>query len=350
MAIAAGLYVERRPRPASATPAVTGPLAAPGGTNAIRIMAGAAAASYTDAFGAQWSKDSYFTGGTTAAAPYRNIARTRDPTIYLNRREGDFRYDIPLSPGVYEMRLFFAETVYGEGGVEGGGETSRLFSVFANDAPILTLFDVISDAAGSNTADVKVFKDIAPAADGYLHLRFVSQKAFAFINAMEILPGEGGRLRPIRFLARATGYTDTQGRAWSPDSYSLGGRLVLRTEEVKTTPDPGIYQSERYGNFSYAVPVAPGSYTVVLHFAESWHGPNRPEGGGSGSRIFDVLCNRTVLLQDFDIFTEARGDYRALVKTFTGLRPNAQGKLLLSFIPARNYACINAIEVLDEGR
>jgi hypothetical protein len=157
-------------------------------------------------------------------------------------------------------------------------------------------------------------------------------------------------LRPIRFLTRETGYTDSQGRVWSPDSYSAGGRIVVRQEEVTQTPDPGIYQSERYGNFTYAIPVAPGTYTLILHFAESWHGPNRPDGGGVGSRIFDVLCNRTVLLTDFDIFAEAKGGYRALQKTFSGLHPNAQGKLLLSFVPTRNYTCINAIEVLDESR
>jgi len=151
-------------------------------------------------------------------------------------------------------------------------------------------------------------------------------------------------------LTRASGYTDSQGRVWSPESYWSGGRVVIRQEEVKQTADPGVYQSERYGNFSYEVPVAPGSYMAILHFAESWHGPGREEGGGVGSRTFDVFCNRTVLLRDFDIFAEAKGDYRALVKTFTGLRPSAQGKLLFSFVPTRNYACINGMEVIDESR
>jgi hypothetical protein len=215
---------------------------------------------------------------------------------------------------------------------------------------VLEFLDVVSDAAGSNTADVKVFKDIEPAADGALHLSFISRKAFAFVNAIEIVPGERGRLRPIRMLARESGYTDTLGRVWVPDSYSAGGRIVMRQQEVALTPDPGIYQSERYGNFSYAIPVAAGSYSLILHFAESWHGPGRPDGGGAGSRLFDVFCNRAPLLRDFDIYAEAKGGYRALERRFTGLKPNAQGKLDLAFVPTRNYACVNAIEVLDEGR
>jgi hypothetical protein len=355
--VAAAVYFPRHgearagkaaPPAATASVSTLHPAAVSG--DAVRIMAGSTVRSYTDTFGAAWSGDRYFTGGTARTVPFRAIARTKDATIFLKYREGDFQYDIPLKPGVYEMRLFFAETNYGEGNVDGGGETSRLAEIVVNGRPVLEYFDVISDAAGYNTADVKVFKDIEPAADGLLHLGFVSRKAFAFVNAIEIVPGERGRLRPIRMLARESGYTDTQGRVWVPESYAAGGRIVVRQQEVAQTPDPGIYQSERYGNFSYAIPVAPASYTVVLHFAESWHGPGRPDGGGAGSRLFDVYCNRAPLLRDFDIFAEAKGGYRALERRFTGLKPNAQGKLELAFVPTRNYACVNAIEVLDEGR
>lgn len=336
------------PVSAMPVPAALRPAAAVEG--AIRIMAGSPAKEYTDASGAVWGADRYFNGGAAHTTPLRPIARTKDATIFLKSREGDFRYDVPLKPGVYEMRLFFAETNYGEGNVDGGGETSRLFDVAVNGRTALEYFDVISDAAGPNTADVRVFKDVEPAADGELHLQFISRKAFAFVNGIEIVPGERGRLRPLRFVARERGYTDTQGRVWLPDSLSTGGRVVMRQQEVSGAPDPGLYQSERFGNFSYAIPVAPGSYTMTLHFAESWHGPGRPDGGGVGSRIFDVSCNRAPLLRDFDIFAEAKGGYRALERRFAGLHPNAQGKLEVAFVPTRNYACVNAIEVLDEGR
>ena len=38
-----------------------------------------------------------------------------------------------------------------------------------------------------------------------------------------------------------------------------------------------------------------------------------------------------------------------MVRTFSGLRPNGQGKLLLSFSPSVDYAEIRAIEVIDEA-
>jgi hypothetical protein len=118
---------------------------------------------------------------------------------------------------------------------------------------------------------------------------------------------------------------------------------------VAGADDPELYRYERFGNFSYAIPVAAGGkYTVRLRFAEHWFGPGRTGGGGRGTRLFDVYCNGRTLLRNFDIFGEA-GSLRALDKSFRGLEPNAQGKLVIDFVPVRNYALVNAIEVLDEG-
>jgi hypothetical protein len=48
-----------------------------------------------------------------------------------------------------------------------------------------------------------------------------------------------------------------------------------------------------------------------------------------------------------DLIKEA-GENHPLVKKVTGLEPNAQGKLLLEFIPTRNYATLTAIEIMPE--
>jgi len=95
--------------------------------------------------------------------------------------------------------------------------------------------------------------------------------------------------------------------------------------------------------------VADGRYTVTLRFAETWFGPGKPSAGGAGSRIFDVYCNGIALLRNFDIFRAAGAAQRAVEKSFPGIAPNAQGKIELSFVPVVNYACVNAIEVVDDG-
>ncbi len=311
--------IEPRTPAAVANPQRAAGLATPGGT--VRIMAGSRTGNRLDSMGRTWSADQYYSGGGQSIDSFRTLLRTKDPTIYQNRRSGDFRYDIPLAPGLYEMRLFFAETKFGDGNLDGGGETSRLFRIAANGKTLLDLFDVILDAAGANTADMKVFKQISPSPDGFLHLQFQSQKDRAFLNAIELVPGDARKLHPIRFVARETGFTGSRGQAWLPESYVSGGRLVLRQEVVTGTPDPGIHQSERYGNFNYAIPVAAGRYTVVLHFAEQWFGPQRGDASGAGSRVFDVYGNGRTLLESFDIYKEAGGSFRAVEKSSAACAP-----------------------------
>jgi hypothetical protein len=56
------------------------------------------------------------------------------------------------------------------------------------------------------------------------------------------------------------------------------------------------------------------------------------------------------LRYNFDVFKEARGNFRGATFSAHGLEPDAQGKLNISLVPTRNYACVSAIEVLDESK
>ena len=357
LALVAGLIIVALVRsttasraPASRPAGRSGSAAAPGASDdeGIRIACGLKAPKYVDSLGNIWSGDKYFSGGKEWLTPADSIVRTRDTALFQTRREGpEFRYDIPLDAGAYELRLLFAERVFGTGNTAGGGETSRLFHVFANGVSLLDTFDVISDAGGSNTLDEKVFKDISPARDGFLHLRFVTFKENAIVNGIVLRPAPRGRMRPFRMVGGNTSVRDNSGRLWSGDQYSQGGQIVARTSNVAGTSFPEIYRTERYGNFNYAIPLAPGKYKLTLHFAENWFGPLNPGGGGEGSRVFDVHCNGITLLRNFDIFKAAGGEGRAVQRTFSVV-PNAQGKLLVSFMPVRNYASMSALEVEPE--
>jgi hypothetical protein len=173
----------------------------------------------------------------------------------------------------------------------------------------------------------------------------------AILNAIEIVPGIPGKMRPVRIIAQTNPYTDRSGQVWIPDLYASQGRLALHNRPVEQTPDPGLYYGERYGHFSYAIPVATGrQYGLTLHFAETYFGPQNSAQGGVGSRLFDVYCNGVALLRNFDIFKEAGGADRAVQKTFHALPASPAGKLFLTFVPVKNYACVNAIEVVDESK
>ena len=344
----------KKAKPAEGVAALT---ATEGGTvgalspaDEVRILAGYSKENYIDRRGKVWHGDRFFKGGQSGTST-QTVARTLDPTIFQQYRTGEFSYDVPLRRGVYEMRLYFAESEFSPTTFSGGGESSRVFSVEMNGKPLLIEFDIYRDAGGSNTAYERVFKDVVPASDGYLHLKFLpSFREKPILNALEIVPGIPGKLRPIRLVASEGSYTDSRGQVWSPDCWFLRGRLVSHKGPVENTADPDLYSTERFGNFDYAIPVAPGKYGVTLRFAETYFGEPNLGAGSKGSRIFDVYCNGVALLRNFDVFAEAGGANRAFDKTFHGLEPNAQNLLVLSFVPAMNYAEVNAIEVVDESR
>jgi hypothetical protein len=257
-----------------------------------------------------------------------------------------------LKPGTYELRLHFAETFYGPEGSAGGGEGSRIMTVLANGQPLLNDFDVLADSGGDRTAEVKVFPDISPAADGQLHLSFSAGKGDSgMLSAIEILPGIKGRIRPVRIVARDVPYYSNDSHWWSHDVYFKGGQLSASQEPATGTDDPEFYETERWGHFSYAIPVAPGRYTVTLHFIERNAGADSPDrkttSGNAEERVFNVFCNGRTILANLNLLDEA-GENPPLVKKVRGLEPNAQGKLLLEFVPVSRYAIVSAIEVVPE--
>jgi len=130
----------------------------------------------------------------------------------------------------------------------------------------------------------------------------------------------------------------------------MDGYTSTKRTHVSGTPDPDIFAAERYGHFTYAIPVdTRGRYTLILHFAESYFGPGASGAGGEGSRVFRVLCNGNAVLDNFDIYKEA-GNLHALTKTIYHLKPTTQGKLNITFEPILNNATVSGIEVVDESQ
>lgn len=317
-------------------------LANPISGNAIRILAGLTEGEYIDNSGRVWSRDQHFYGGAVFSRPEHLIFGTREQKLFRRGREGNFRYDIPLKPGVYELRLYFAETMFGETGESGfGGESTRYFDVLVNGQTVIHALDVIAEA-GASVANIKVLKDISPASDGMLHLSFLPLSYVPFLNAVEITPGMPARLQHIRMVAQAHGYIDKMGNLWEPDHrHGTGGQLVRPGNEATDVPDPGIYSGGRFGNLTYTIPVTSGRYGLRLHLSERW--PTIAKG-----RHFDILCNGIALERKFCTLKRTGSLTSGLVQTFDRLEPNHQGKLVLSLVPNPDFAFINALEVVDQ--
>jgi hypothetical protein len=308
----------------------------------LRLLAGYEGSPRIDSAGAYWQADRYFSGEAGFTRPDAPVARTSDPMLFEHWRTGNFSYDIPLPPGPYELHLFFVA-------LPPEDFRTQFFDVSANGQPLLKAFNISADALGANIADEKVFKDIYPDEDGFLHLKFVTDRSTPSLNAIEILPGLPHRQLPVRLVMQAAAVTDHNGNLWHPDNYFENGAVSDPPRQVSGTPDPALYAQERYGHFTYSIPVdTRGRYTLVLHFAELYWVPDASGSVGVGSRKFNVYCNGSTLLDNFDIFKEV-GSLHALTKTFHHLRPSPEGKLDLTFDPIVNYATVSAIEVIDES-
>ena len=299
---------------------------------------------FLDVDGTMWFGDRYFTGGAPFSQTGSQILRTFDQELYQTSRQGNFAYAIPLPQGVYELHLHFAEVFYAP---SVGADTQRRFDVAINGAPLMVGFDIAKDAGGVSIADEKIFKNVSPAKDGFLHLDFSSTRSQALLSGIEVLPGLAGKMLPVRIICSSHPGLDREGRLWKADRYFSGGRIAELPEPIQG-PSFGGFSSYRTGNFNYAIPVAGGDYQIMLVFAEPVHGHGALAAEGKGLRVFDVYCNGRTLMSGLDIFKEAGGAYRVIYKSFRHVKPDAQGKILLSFVPVVDYAVLLAIEVQEE--
>lgn len=126
----------------------------------------------------------------------------------------------------------------------------------------------------------------------------------------------------LRVNAGGPEYTDGGGNVWLSDvdgadpDYSINGSCenscVPIADPINGTEDDPLYQTERFNkNLQYAADVANGTYTVDLHFAEIFF-------NGAGSRVFDVIIEGNVVLDNYDIAAEVGGDV-AVVKRFENI-------------------------------
>ena len=125
--------------------------------------------------------------------------------------------------------------------------------------------------------------------------------------------------------------------AWGAD----GGKIIVREAvlPIRYTATPDLYRTERFGMKGYEFTLPNGTYTVTLHFAETFDNNIR-----EGARIFDVALNGRVVLEKFDPFREAGGFAIPVVMECAGQAVTG-GKLRIDFTALKDIPIINALEV-----
>jgi large repetitive protein len=141
-------------------------------------------------------------------------------------------------------------------------------------------------------------------------------------------------------------YFDLQQRRWLADQYFINGTPMTDGGDlIANTNDDALYQSERFGDFTYVIPVPIGNlYTVTLHFCELFFGDTP-----IGQRLFDVLIQNVMVLEDFDIVVAAGGSNTAHTQTFANINV-PDGLLTIEFKMADPIAAnnpqVSAIQVV----
>ena len=145
---------------------------------------------------------------------------------------------------------------------------------------------------------------------------------------------------PIRIKAgTALPIKDSEGNTWLADKGFADGDTIERPDlKIANTTSPAIYWAERYNMTSFTWPLPNGSYTVKLHFAETYDGITGP-----GQRVFSFNVAGHEF-KDFDVWAKAGGPLRAYVETVPVTITD--GKLLITFTPNVENPQINGIEIL----
>src|SRR5579885_2007435 len=320
-------------------PGSTTPTPTPG-AGSVQINAGGPAAS-------PFIADTDFSGGSTAsvsnAIDTSGVTNPAPQAVYQSNRYGNFTYTIPglTASGSYTVRLHFAEEYWTTAG-------KRVFNVNINGTQVLTNFDIFATAGGEYKAVVEQFSATATGS-GTIAIQFVTVTDNAQVNGIEVLAP--GSTTPTPTPGAGSVQINAGGPAASPfvaDTDFSGGSTASVSNAIDTSgvsnPAPqAVYQSNRYGNFTYTIPglTANSSYTVRLHFAEEYWTT-------AGKRVFNVNINGTQVLTNFDIFATAGGEYKAVVEQFSATATGS-GTIAIQFVTVTDNAQVNGIEVLAPG-
>jgi glucosylceramidase len=160
--------------------------------------------------------------------------------------------------------------------------------------------------------------------------------------AAQVLTAAGGAsAATVRFAVRVHAgggaYRNSAGRVFQADSGFTGGYTNSRQVSVAGTADPELYRTERWGMTAWQTDVPrPGTYTVRLHFAETYW-------TARGQRVLSVTAQGKPVVTALDLVARVGANRAYVVQTAVNV---TGGQLVLGFSATVDNPKIDAIEVL----
>ena len=141
----------------------------------------------------------------------------------------------------------------------------------------------------------------------------------------------------LRINAGGSGFTEASGLRFTTDIYYEGGSTFSAPGPITFTNRADLYNTQRYGNFTYRVPVKNGLWAVSFDFAELVF-------TGPGKRVFDVYINGVIVSAGYDVWARANAGRTMLNQ---GLSVTVTtGVLEMKFVSKVDNAIVNGIELV----
>lgn len=175
--------------------------------------------------------------------------------------------------------------------------------------------------------------------------------AMVLLAAAVLVGAVGCESAVMRVNCGGKEFAESEDVTWSADQVlqgdatwgAVGGMTVERVGlKIPGCTREKLYVTERYSMTAYQFALDNGTYTVRLHFAETFSQLSK-----AGERLFSVKINGDMKLKDLDVLKEAGGFGKPLVKECAGIEVT-DGKLRIEFVANVQNPEINAIEILTQ--
>ncbi len=158
-----------------------------------------------------------------------------------------------------------------------------------------------------------------------------------FVEDEFVVTVTGGTGTAVKLINAGGSSVTFNGQTWGADNSFSGGSTYSVGNAIAGTTNDAIYQTERFGNFNYSIPLTNGSYTVILHFAETYFTSNN-------ARVFNVSIEGQTVLSNYDIHAKAGANTATTEQFNVNL---TDGTININFTTVTNNAKVSAIEILS---
>ena len=316
----------------------------PASSAVVRILCGAKSP-YTDRCGNVWAADQHFAGGESVSTKDRieeAFPTLDDQPLYQNGRAGkDFSYSIPVTTGLYAVRLKFAEPKH-------PWMFERPFNLDINGQQVLTDFDIVQTAKAPRQAVERTFRNIVPNADGKIVLHFTAGKTRqgtsdgAMVQAIEVLPEQ----KPaVRINA------GSEVRVSSIGTVAFGPRTRICRAERPSNPPCRSFMRRRRSTIRSctARPDRPKRSATPLprrRVCTRCISSSRSCGWRRGERPMDIEINGGLVRKAWDPASAAGRTGMAIDLRFDNITPDKDGRIVVGLrATGANDAILQAIEI-----